>query len=141
MLRWADPWKVVINIEGGNKYWLLQLQLHFGSHLGLICLNWQRFNWIFITLPTLFNGLYWSKKTKKKRKKSTKANDSGTITISFYVLNFSTQLLSKKTVKLLQLELWLFNGGETMRMALLILPQRPHTFSRLLCLKFFKKES
>ena len=38
-------------------------------------------------------------------------------------------------------ELWLLTSGETMGMVLLILPQRPHTFSRLLCLKLFKKES
>ena len=138
MLRWADPWKVVINIEGGNKYWLLQLQLHFGSHLGLICLNWQRFNWIFI-LYLLF--LMASIKVKKKGKEKAQRQTIQALLLLAFVLNFSTQLLSKKTVKLLQLELWLFNGGETMRMALLILPQRPHTFSRLLCLKFFKKES
>ena len=131
MLRWADRWKVVINIDYYNCNFTLAP-------------TWDWFAWIdnaligFSLLYLLFlMASIEVKKTKKKRKKSTKANDSGTITISFYVLNFSTQLLSKKTVQLLQLEIWLFNGGETMRMALLILPQRPHTFSRLLCLKFF----
>ena len=38
-------------------------------------------------------------------------------------------------------EVWLLTSEETMGMVLLILPQRPHTFSRLLCLKLFKKES
>ena len=135
MLRWADPWKVVINID----YYNCSVTL---------APTWDWFAWIdnaligFSLLYQLFlMASIKVKKQKRKEKKSTKANDSGTITISFYVLNFSTQLLSKKTVQLLQLELWLFNGGETMRMALLILPQRPHTFSRLLCLKFFKKES
>ena len=138
MLGWADQWKVVINIDYYNCNFTLAP-------------TWDWFAWIdnaligFSLLYLLF--LMASIKVKKK-KKSTKANDSGSITISFYVLNFSTQLKKhlsspsqQKIVQLLQLELWLFNGGETIRMALLIIPQRPHTFSRLLCLILFKKES
>ena len=96
MLRWADPWKVVINIDYYNFSFTLAP-------------TWDWFAWIdnaligFSLLYLLFlMASIEVKKQKRKEKKSTKANDSGTITISFYVLNFSTQLKKHPTVQLLR---------------------------------------